>query len=162
MWLWSFYYPSLEPVPVRSASNPYAVQRPHATANLLERQGSFRGFEKLQETSSPFKRTLSLRLNELPSTLQRQSAVLESPLQNGNGGRSSSLSNLIISQSLVKYICYTEILRPLSATNKRNSYHSNISATKITSIMHINCLFNSRVEFIFQNSAKIDTQSLFL
>ncbi|GFS05320.1 protein numb [Elysia marginata] len=74
-----------EPVPVRSASNPYAVQRPHATANLLERQGSFRGFEKLQETSSPFKRTLSLRLNELPSTLQRQSAVLESPLQNGNG-----------------------------------------------------------------------------
>ncbi|KAK3762013.1 hypothetical protein RRG08_019423 [Elysia crispata] len=74
-----------EPVPVRSASNPYAVQRPHATANLLERQGSFRGFEKLQETSSPFKRTLSLRLNDLPSTLQRQSAVLESPLQNGNG-----------------------------------------------------------------------------
>lgn len=74
-----------EPVPVRSASNPYAVQRPHATANLLERQGSFRGFEKLQETSSPFKRTLSLRLNELPSTLQRQGAVLESPLQNGNG-----------------------------------------------------------------------------
>ncbi|XP_055880903.1 protein numb-like isoform X2 [Biomphalaria glabrata] len=74
-----------EPVPLRAASNPYAVQRPHATPNLLERQGSFRGFEKLQEVSSPFKRTLSLRLNELPSTLQRQNAVMESPTQNGNG-----------------------------------------------------------------------------
>ncbi|BFZ11951.1 hypothetical protein BsWGS_14991 [Bradybaena similaris] len=74
-----------EPVPMRAASNPYAVQRPHATANLLERQGSFRGFEKLQEISSPFKRTLSLRLNELPSTLQRQNAVTVSPTQNGNG-----------------------------------------------------------------------------
>ncbi|XP_059161097.1 protein numb-like isoform X2 [Physella acuta] len=74
-----------EPVPLRAASNPYAVQRPHATPNLLERQGSFRGFEKLQETSSPFKRTLSLRLNELPSTLQRQNAIMESPTHNGNG-----------------------------------------------------------------------------
>lgn len=72
---------------MRAASNPYAVQRPHATANLLERQGSFRGFEKLQEISSPFKRTLSLRLNELPSTLQRQNAVTVSPTQNGNGGK---------------------------------------------------------------------------
>ncbi|CAG5117177.1 unnamed protein product [Candidula unifasciata] len=74
-----------EPVPMRAASNPYAVQRPHATANLLERQGSFRGFQKLQEISSPFKRTLSLRLNELPSTLQRQNAVTVSPTQNGHG-----------------------------------------------------------------------------
>lgn len=82
---------STEPVPVKSTNNPFAVQRPHATANLLERQGSFRGFEKLQETSSPFKRTLSLRLNELPSTLQRQNAVMESPTQNGNGGEKYGL-----------------------------------------------------------------------
>ena len=68
-----------EPVPVRAVDNPFAVQRPHATQNLLLRQGSFRGFSKLQETTSPFKRTLSLRLNELPSTLQRQNAVEFSP-----------------------------------------------------------------------------------
>ncbi len=59
--------------------NPYAVQRPHATQSLLQRQGSFRGFEKLHETSSPFKRSVSLRLSDLPSTLKRQNAVLESP-----------------------------------------------------------------------------------
>ncbi|KAL8611155.1 hypothetical protein ACOMHN_064445 [Nucella lapillus] len=76
---------AVEPVPVKKMENPFAVQRPHASATALQRQGSFRGFEKLQEVSSPFKRTLSLRLNELPSTLQRQNAVLESPSQNGNG-----------------------------------------------------------------------------
>ncbi|XP_053397158.1 protein numb-like isoform X2 [Mercenaria mercenaria] len=68
-----------EPVPVKKVDNPFAVQRPHATQNLLVRQGSFRGFSKLQEASSPFKRTLSLRLNELPSTLQRQNAMEISP-----------------------------------------------------------------------------------
>ncbi|XP_070179986.1 protein numb-like isoform X2 [Littorina saxatilis] len=77
---------AMEPVPTRKIEMPYAVQRPHASATALNRQGSFRGFEKLQEVSSPFKRTLSLRLNDLPSTLQRQNAVLESPSQNGNGG----------------------------------------------------------------------------
>lgn len=64
-----------EPVPIKPVDNPFAVQRPHATSNMLVRQGSFRGFGKLQEASSPFKRTLSLRLNELPSTLQRQQGV---------------------------------------------------------------------------------------
>ncbi|XP_041352785.1 protein numb-like isoform X3 [Gigantopelta aegis] len=72
-----------EPVPIKKIDNPYAVQRPQASASMLYRQGSFRGFEKLQETSSPFKRTVSLRLNELPSTLKRQNAILESPTQNG-------------------------------------------------------------------------------
>ncbi|KAK6181187.1 hypothetical protein SNE40_009101 [Patella caerulea] len=75
-----------EPVPVRRVDNPFAVQRPHATPELFNRQGSFRGFEKLQEASSPFKRTLSLRLNDLPSTLQRQNAIMESPSANGAVG----------------------------------------------------------------------------
>lgn len=82
----------VEPVPVRKIENPYAVQRPHASMTALQRQGSFRGFEKLQETSSPFKRTLSLRINDLPSTLQRQNAVLDSPTQNGNGGKHGLLN----------------------------------------------------------------------
>ncbi|KAL3872897.1 hypothetical protein ACJMK2_036077 [Sinanodonta woodiana] len=68
-----------EPVPVRKVDNPFAVQRPHATENMLIRQGSFRGFSKLQEASSPFKRSVSLRLTDLPSTLKRQNAILESP-----------------------------------------------------------------------------------
>ena len=77
-----------QPAPVRNVDTPFAVQRPHASAMALERQGSFCGFEKLQELSSPFKRTLSLRLNDLPSTLQRQSAVLDSSLSNCNRGLS--------------------------------------------------------------------------
>lgn len=68
-----------DPIPVKKVDNPYAVQRPHATQSLLQRQGSFRGFEKLHETSSPFKRSVSLRLSDLPSNLKRQNAVLESP-----------------------------------------------------------------------------------
>ncbi|XP_064623572.1 protein numb-like isoform X4 [Lineus longissimus] len=60
------------PVPQSRQENPFAVERPHATPNMLERMGSFRGFSKLNESSSPFKRQLSLRVNELPSTIQRQ------------------------------------------------------------------------------------------
>ncbi|KAK2149170.1 hypothetical protein LSH36_463g01019 [Paralvinella palmiformis] len=60
-----------EPVPLKPQENPHAVQRPHATVDMLQRQFSFRGFQKLGETS-PFKRQLSLRMNELPSTLDRQ------------------------------------------------------------------------------------------
>lgn len=78
-----------EPVPVKRVDNPFAVQRPHATTNMLVRQGSFRGFTKLQEASSPFKRTVSLRLSDLPSTLQRQNAFEMSPSKsdglNNNG-----------------------------------------------------------------------------
>jgi len=69
----------LEPVPVKKSENAFAVQRPHAPVDLLERQGSFRGFEKLSD-SSPFKRNISLRLNELPSTLERKGQVI------GGGG----------------------------------------------------------------------------
>ncbi|CAL8111330.1 unnamed protein product [Orchesella dallaii] len=58
------------------SGNPHAIERPHAPTKMLERQGSFRGFSQLANRS-PFKRQLSLRLNELPSNLQRtqQSAV---------------------------------------------------------------------------------------
>lgn len=37
---------------------------------MLERQGSFRGFTQLNQ-ASPFKRQLSLRVNDLPSNLER-------------------------------------------------------------------------------------------
>lgn len=59
-----------EPVPIIQADHTHAVNRPHASQDMLARQGSFRGFSKLNQTS-PFKRQLSLRLNELPSNLER-------------------------------------------------------------------------------------------
>lgn len=70
-----------EPVPQTEVENPFAVQRPRASEQMLERQGSFRGFSKLAD-NSPFKRQLSLRLNELPSTLDRQKQLFNS---NGPG-----------------------------------------------------------------------------
>ena len=59
-----------EPVPVKPVANPHAIARPHATPQMLQKQGSFRGLGQLQQ-SSPFKRQLSLRLNDLPSNLER-------------------------------------------------------------------------------------------
>lgn len=56
--------------------NPFAIERPHATPSMLERQGSFRGFTQIG-TASPFKRQMSLRINDLPSNAERQRAFLE-------------------------------------------------------------------------------------
>ncbi|KAM5145610.1 numb-like protein, partial [Mantella aurantiaca] len=67
--------------PLQGAANPsekaemgsqHAIPRRHAPIEQLVRQGSFRGFPALSQKNSPFKRQLSLRLNELPSTLQRK------------------------------------------------------------------------------------------
>ncbi|KAG0710584.1 Protein numb [Chionoecetes opilio] len=60
----------IDPVPVKKVENPHAIARPHATPLMLQRQGSFRVFQHLNQ-SSPFKRQLSLRLNDLPSNLER-------------------------------------------------------------------------------------------
>ncbi|BHF61058.1 hypothetical protein SprV_0100402900 [Sparganum proliferum] len=49
---------------------PGAIPRPRASPSLIERQTSLRLFPKLQETS-PFKQSLSLRMAEMPSSLQR-------------------------------------------------------------------------------------------
>lgn len=56
--------------PIKQVYNPFAIERPHATPSMLERQGSFRGFTQLNQ-ASPFKRQLSLRINDLPSNLER-------------------------------------------------------------------------------------------
>ncbi|XP_016097633.1 protein numb homolog [Sinocyclocheilus grahami] len=54
-------------------ANPHAIPRRHATVDAIARQGSFRGFPALSQKTSPFKRQMSLRMNELPSTMQRKS-----------------------------------------------------------------------------------------
>ncbi|CAL9684616.1 unnamed protein product [Knipowitschia caucasica] len=79
--------PSLPPSPPEGAASPMerpepgggatagggaAIPRRHAPLEQLVRQGSFRGFPALSQKNSPFKRQLSLRLNDLPSTLQRK------------------------------------------------------------------------------------------
>ncbi|KAM9147927.1 protein numb homolog isoform 3-T9 [Pangshura tecta] len=56
----------------KEMSHPHAIPRRHAPIEQLARQGSFRGFPALSQKMSPFKRQLSLRINELPSTVQRK------------------------------------------------------------------------------------------
>ncbi|XP_022696653.1 protein numb-like isoform X2 [Varroa jacobsoni] len=60
--------------PIKAIHNPYAIERPHATASMLERQNSFRGLATIG-AQSPFKRQLSLRINDLPSNRQRQRSM---------------------------------------------------------------------------------------
>ncbi|XP_053330884.1 protein numb homolog isoform X2 [Spea bombifrons] len=57
----------------KDLNNPHAIPRRHAPVEQLVRQGSFRGFPALSQKMSPFKRQFSLRINELPSTVQRKS-----------------------------------------------------------------------------------------
>ncbi|KAF4517362.1 hypothetical protein B566_EDAN014163 [Ephemera danica] len=65
---------SKEPPPVKQVHNPFAIERPHATPSMLQRQGSFRGFQSLSQ-ASPFKRQLSLRISDLPSNLERHRSL---------------------------------------------------------------------------------------
>ncbi|KAI4460666.1 numb [Holotrichia oblita] len=53
--------------------NPFAIERPHATPSMLQRQCSFRGLGTLGQ-NSPFKRQMSLRVNDLPSNTERINA----------------------------------------------------------------------------------------
>lgn len=74
--------------PQAKPHNPYAIERPHATPSMLERQGSFRGLSSLN-SQSPFKRQMSLRLSDLPSNVDRQRLFCE-PLTNGHSLRTVS------------------------------------------------------------------------
>ncbi|XP_073923709.1 protein numb homolog isoform X7 [Castor canadensis] len=86
------------PTPDATASlemnNPHAIPRRHAPIEQLARQGSFRGFPALSQKMSPFKRQLSLRINELPSTMQRKT---DFPIKNAVPeveGEAESISSL--------------------------------------------------------------------
>lgn len=68
--------PSAVVTPQSKAYNPFAIERPHATPSMLERQGSFRGFTQIG-AQSPFKRQMSLRINDLPSNTERHKAFLD-------------------------------------------------------------------------------------
>ncbi|XP_046649840.1 protein numb-like isoform X1 [Daphnia pulicaria] len=79
------YRPAEPPAPAKAVVNPFAIERPHAAPHLLERQGSFRGLSQLNQ-SSPFKRQMSLRIGDLPSTVERQQNSLsnEAPSYKSN------------------------------------------------------------------------------
>jgi numb len=68
--------PSAMVQPQPKPANPFAIERPKATPSMLERQGSFRGFTQIG-AQSPFKRQMSLRINDLPSNAERQRAFLD-------------------------------------------------------------------------------------
>ena len=67
--------PSAAVPPQPKPYNPFAIERPHATPSMLERQGSFRAFSTIG-SQSPFKRQMSLRINDLPSNAERQKAFM--------------------------------------------------------------------------------------
>ncbi|XP_039188385.1 protein numb homolog isoform X3 [Crotalus tigris] len=78
----------------KESGNPHAIPRRHAPIEQLARQGSFRGFPALSQKMSPFKRQLSLRINELPSTMQRKT---DFPMKNSvpeSEGEVDSISSL--------------------------------------------------------------------
>lgn len=54
-----------EPPPMKPVINPYAIDRPHATPLMLQRQTSFRPLSNLK---SPFKRQLSMRITGSQAT----------------------------------------------------------------------------------------------
>ncbi|XP_065123595.1 protein numb homolog isoform X1 [Paramisgurnus dabryanus] len=79
-------------------NNPHAIPRRHAPVEVMARQGSFRGFPTLK--TSPFKRQMSLRMNELPSTVQRKSdfSIKNTVMEvEGEGDSISSLCTQITS-----------------------------------------------------------------
>lgn len=67
-------------VPKAPAVNPFAIERPHATPDMLVRQGSFRGLSQIGN-NSPFKRQMSLRVSDLPSNTERLRAFAKGPPQ---------------------------------------------------------------------------------
>lgn len=86
--------PTPDPTASLEMNNPHAIPRRHAPIEQLARQGSFRGFPALSQKMSPFKRQLSLRINELPSTMQRKT---DFPIKNTVpevDGEAESISSL--------------------------------------------------------------------
>jgi numb len=61
-----------------------AVERPRPSASMLLRQSSFKGFGQLADTSM-FKRQSSLRINDLPSTVDRQKQLHNVTMDSSTG-----------------------------------------------------------------------------
>ncbi|TPP64165.1 Cell polarity protein, partial [Fasciola gigantica] len=86
--------------PASPANLAGAIPRPRPSPSITDRQGSLRLFPKLHDVS-PFKRDLSLRLEELPSNIQRLARVTNGdPIPEETGTEiDESLSKLMSSVS---------------------------------------------------------------
>ena len=117
--------PSSSPPLSMSGLGPQAIPRRHAPAEALARQGSFRGFPALSQKTSPFKRQLSLRMNELPSTMQRKS---DFPMK--NTGESTIPTNCLCprlfdtAHIIFKYSCLFRFTLIHRAAQSRMCYQS--------------------------------------
>lgn len=75
-----------EPPPMKPIINPYAIDRPHATPLMLQRQTSFRPLSNLR-SQSPFKRQLSLKLIGHQPNLQNNNPIITSNNFTSNNDR---------------------------------------------------------------------------
>lgn len=92
------------PAPAKTVVNPFAIERPHAAPHLLERQGSFRGLSQLNQ-SSPFKRQMSLRIGDLPSTVERQQNSLSNDAPSYKSNLSATPGKIFTLISLLAWCC---------------------------------------------------------
>lgn len=119
--------------PVAAGTSAAAIPRRHAPLEQLVRQGSFRGFPALSQKNSPFKRQLSLRLNELPSTLQRRTDFqVKGTGEPGTPweGTSGSVPSLVSTRDRRRGISLDRLA--LSAMGKRGGTHHGQLAASAT------------------------------
>lgn len=89
---------SPEPPPMKPVINPYAIDRPHATPLMLQRQTSFRQLSHLR-SQTPFKRQLSLKLQQFERAHQTTGTGETSLHAPFNSSSSSNNNNLINNDS---------------------------------------------------------------
>lgn len=127
--------PSAIVAPQPKPFNPFAKERPHATPTMLERQGSFRGFNQIGG-NSPFKRQMSLRINDLPSNAERQRAFLE-PILANQRSVSPIPENVPVQTDSVSQLCQ-ELSQGLSLLTKNDedlNFNNQSSINQNTAIL---------------------------
>lgn len=145
--------PSAIVPPQPKPHNPFAIERPHATPSMLERQGSFRGFTGLN-SQSPFKRQMSLRLSDLPSNAERQKSFLE-PLTNGHIRTVSPIPEVVAQQQQidnVSALCkeLSQGLSLLSRTDAGDELNFNLQTV---------CLASTASDYVLPSTISIDSIS---
>ncbi|XP_051886497.1 protein numb homolog isoform X2 [Pristis pectinata] len=100
----------------KESSNIHAIPRRHAPVEQLARQGSFRGFPVLSQTTSPFKRQMSLRINELPSTTQRKTDFqIKNTVPEGQGDGAAEIDSISSLCSQITHAFSGQVEDPFSS-----------------------------------------------
>lgn len=139
------------PPPLQKVENPNALARPKVSDVMYQRQASFRGLGQLSG-NSPFKRVAaqnaSLRLNELPSTLQRIEEYKKEIVQETIYERSEHQNNSDdlcpdVSQEM-SHLTVSDV----SSINEKQAFklqqvdihNNNAENNKISSLSNYNCM----------------------